>query len=58
MVRPPKGDLHPEHTRPEYCIYDQAHEDYVYTKAWVDKLARDLADPGEYERVVGHAPAL
>lgn len=56
-VRPPKGDAHPEHTRPEYCIYDQTHEDYVYTKAWVDKLARDLADAAEYERVVGHPPA-
>ena len=49
-VHPPKGDPHPERTRPEYCTYDQTHEDYVYTKAWVDKLARDLADPAEYTR--------
>lgn len=55
-VRPAKGDPHPEHTRPEYCVYDQTHEDYVYTKAWIDKLARDLADAGEYEHVVGHPP--
>jgi hypothetical protein len=57
QARPPKGDPHPESTRTEYCIYDQTHEDYVYTKAWVEKLARDLADPREYERVVGHAPS-
>lgn len=56
QVRPAKEDPHPDHTRPEYCVYDQTHEDYVYTKAWVEKLARDLADPAEYERVVGHAP--
>lgn len=52
-VRPSGGDAHPERTRSEYCIYDGAHEDYVYTKAWVEKLVRDLADPAEYERVVG-----
>jgi len=52
-VRPPQGDDHPERTRPEYCIYDETHEDYVYTKAWVNKLLKDLADPEEYERVVG-----
>jgi hypothetical protein len=57
-VRPPGDDDHPEHTRPEYCVYDEAHEDYVYTKAWVDRLARDLADAIEYERVVGHPPVL
>jgi hypothetical protein len=55
-VRPSKGDPGPEHTRPEYCVYDETHEDYIYTKAWVDKLARDLADAAEFERVVGHAP--
>lgn len=55
-VRPQKGDLHPEHTRPEYCVYDQTHEDYVYTKAWIDKLARDLNDPDEYARVMGRSP--
>ena len=55
-VRPATDDAHPERTRPEYCVYDETHEDYVYTKAWVEKLARDLADPAEYERVTGHAP--
>jgi hypothetical protein len=37
-------------------MYDTTHEDYVYTKAWVEKLARDLADPAEYERIVGRPP--
>jgi hypothetical protein len=56
-VRPPKGDPHPDHTRPEYCVYDETHEDYVYTKEWVDKLARDLADLQEFASVVGHPPS-
>jgi hypothetical protein len=50
-VRPATGAAHPERTLPEYCIYDQTHEDYVYTKAWVEKLVRDLSDPTEYQRV-------
>jgi|SRR5271165_6970567 len=52
-VRPTYGDAHPERTVPEYCLYDQTHEDYVYTQAWIDKLARDLADEGHYNAVVG-----
>ncbi len=55
-VRPPKGVDHPERTRPEYCVYDATHEDYVYTKAWIEKLSQALADPAEYERIVGRRP--
>ena len=29
---------------------------YGYTKAWVDKLVRDLSDDDQYEAVVGYAP--
>lgn len=29
---------------------------YGYTKAWVDKLVRDLSDAGKYESVVGKPP--
>jgi hypothetical protein len=55
-ARPPQGDPHPERTTSQYCIYDEPHEDYIYTQAWVDKLSRDLADEAEYERVVGRPP--
>lgn len=55
-VRPPNGNPHPERTTPEYCLYDQTHEDYVYTQALVDKLARGLANAAEYEQVVGRPP--
>ena len=55
-VRPPKGNPNPQQTRSEYCVYDEAHEDYLYTKAWIEKLVHDLDDPQEYERVVGRPP--
>lgn len=55
-VRPRAESDHPEHTTAQYCVYDEAHEDYLYTQAWVDKLARDLAEPAEYARVAGKPP--
>jgi hypothetical protein len=55
-VRPVKGDPHPERTRPEYCVYDDAHEDYVYTPAWVEKLVQAFSNKEEFEKIVGHAP--
>ena len=42
-VRPKKGNRNPECTDTRYCSYDQVHEDYVYTKAWVNKLIKDLS---------------
>jgi len=55
-VRPASGDPHPERTIPEYCLYDETHEDYVYTQAWIDKLARELADIAQYNLVAGRQP--
>ncbi len=43
-VRPKKGVENPECTDTRYCSYDQVHEDYVYTNAWVNKLIRDLSN--------------
>jgi hypothetical protein len=45
-VRPSAGSLHPERTKIEFCVYDQVHEDYVYTKAWVELLAKELSNAG------------
>lgn len=55
-VRPVAGDARPHHTRQEFCVYDATHKDYLYTKAWVNKLARALANPEEYRRVTGLEP--
>lgn len=55
-VRPSARDTNPQNTIPEYCVYDDVHEDYAYTDAWIDKLMRDLADPAEYQKVTGRPP--
>jgi hypothetical protein len=55
-VRPGRDDPHPERTLSEYCVYDDVHEDYVYTPAWVEKLVRELSIPGEFQKIVGRQP--
>lgn len=55
-VRPRHGDAHPERTRGEFCVYDRIHKDYLYTDAWVDKLARDLNDSQVFYENVGRRP--
>lgn len=55
-IRPATGAENPEKTRPEYCIYDAPHGDYLYTRAWIDKLAQDFSDPVRYEEITGREP--
>jgi hypothetical protein len=43
-------------TDPTYCLFDEAHNDYVYTPAWVEKLTRELATDGGYRAVFGRDP--
>ncbi len=52
-VRPKKGDPRPEKTKIDYCQYDDAHKDYVFTDAWVKHLINEVRKPGQYERVLG-----
>lgn len=52
-VRPSQGDPHPERTRSEYCVYDMPHRDYLYTRAWVALLIRELQDPVKYQEITG-----
>ena len=56
QVRPAAGAAKPEATLPQYCVYDLAHNDYLYTTAWVEKLIRELAPVAGYQAVVGSAP--
>lgn len=41
----------PGECKTEYCQYDAAHGDYVYTKKWVEFLADKVSDSIEYERI-------
>jgi hypothetical protein len=55
-VRPRWGAAKCETTNERYCVWDEPHEDYLYTEAWVKKLIKDLADPAKFSAVVGHPP--
>lgn len=57
-ARPSGGHANPVQTRSEYCIYDNVHRDYVYTRAWVDYLATELSDAERFKKVVGSKPKL
>ena len=52
-VRPDSGAARPETTMSQYCVYDVVHADYVYTTAWIDKLAHDLKSAENFQRVTG-----
>jgi len=51
-VRPRKGEGDPQSTNTRYCQYDEAHEDYVYTREWRDFLVDEMKKPGQYEKVI------
>ena len=51
-VRPKKGEPNPEKTKLEYCQYDDAHKDYVFTNQWVDFLTHELKRPGRYDQIM------
>ena len=56
-VRPPHNDPHPERTNADFCVYSKAFGRYTFTAAWIDKLARDLADPNKHKKILGREPA-
>lgn len=47
-VRPLGNADQPEKTNQDYCIYDQPHDDYLYTDAWVEFLIKDLSDEAKF----------
>lgn len=50
-IRPKAGAKKPEQTKLEYCSYDKAHKDYLYTHAWVNFLIEKMADENEYAQL-------
>jgi len=55
-VRPPYGEQHPERTRSEYCVFDPPHGDYLYTKAWIERLVEELSNPDRFKEITGREP--
>jgi hypothetical protein len=54
-IRPDSSALKPEVTQSQYCIYDHVHGDYLYTRAWIERLRRDLSDHRHYDIVLGRS---
>lgn len=44
QVRPEGKSKTPNKTKKEYCIYDKAHEDYLYKEEWVQYLIKELGN--------------
>ena len=55
-VRPASDAGEPEATDGDFCRWDRLSRGYGYTKAWVNKLVRELSDEDTYKAVVGYAP--
>lgn len=55
-VRPPTGDLHPEITDEKYCTYDERHNDYGYTAAYIQKLIRECSTEQRFRALLRTAP--
>jgi hypothetical protein len=55
-VRPACKSAAPEKTKADFCVFDKAHGDYVYTKAWVRSLVQKLSDAAEFQNATGQVP--
>lgn len=55
-ARPAAGDTHPERTRTEYCVYDRAHGDYLYTQKFIEKVAEKTATAEDFRDFLGLEP--
>jgi len=55
-VRPKTGASKPEHCKPEYCIYDKAHFDYLYTQTWIDRCVEAFSDNERFREITGREP--
>jgi len=42
----------PESCKEKFCQYDVVHQDYIYTKEWVDFLVNKLSDDDEYKKLI------
>lgn len=57
-VRPESGSSRPERTEVDFCVYDRAHGDYLYTKAWVNRLSAAFSSDVRYREITGRERGL
>ena len=50
-IKPINKTDNPFDTKTEYCLYDDTHDDYVYTSAWIKFLSKELS-PVPIERFI------
>ncbi len=50
-IRPRAGVRHPENTNKDYCIYNQAHTDYTYSKKWVEFIVSQIITEDGYKSI-------
>ena len=55
-VRPMPNTDTPTNTNAEFCVFDTAHGDYLYTDAWIEKLQKELSLAERFEEVTQTAP--
>jgi hypothetical protein len=56
QVRPTNDGTKPQNTRAEFCVYDEAHGDYLYTRSWIERLVRAFGTREGFRRVTGRIP--
>jgi hypothetical protein len=57
-IRPSNNSKSPSKTNKEYCIYDKAHNDYLYKPEWVSFLADKLGNDEEYRSLFNNESTL
>lgn len=51
--RPQVGAKHPERTDERYCVYDERHGDYLYTDAFVKRVAKEVKTAEGFLNLLG-----
>ncbi|MFE6816127.1 DUF3644 domain-containing protein [Streptomyces sp. NPDC057677] len=55
-VRPTKADPSKERTDTRYCLYNAAHDNYVFTKAYVDRCVKEVDTSEKFLAFFGKSP--
>ena len=55
-VRPPTGSLNPGKCITDFCVYDLAHRDYLYTNSWVKKCIDAFSNYDVAKSIINREP--
>lgn len=55
-VRPDTDSANPKKCITEYCVYDTAHNDYLYTSAWVKKCMEAFSNYDVIKNIINREP--